>query len=66
MKKSYLITSTVTTRIVVDSQLKEEELYDIALPRLINNLSTSGLELCTEIEEDLEVPFDPKYDKNIN
>ena len=64
MKKAYLVSSYVTTRIVVDESLKESEIYDKALPRLLENLTTSGIELCTELEEDLEVPFDPEYDKN--
>ena len=65
MKKAYLVTSSVTTRVVIDCSIEEEkQIYDEALPRLLENLRISVLELCTDIQEDLEVPYDKNYDKN--
>lgn len=56
--KAYLVWSTVGTRVVAPVDATDEEVYALAHKRLVENLDTSGIELCESIFEDTEVPFD--------
>jgi hypothetical protein len=68
MKKAYLVTFTVTTRIIavagLDGELKKDDI-ERAKDRVIENLKNNGtydhLEFC---EEDESVPYDPADDDN--
>ena len=70
-KKAFLVMASVMTRVVVDvgndfngeipyGCALEEEIINRALPRLSENLCGDNIE---EIIEDLECPYDEKFDK---
>lgn len=74
MKKAFLVKASVMTRIVIDvpehyniTDLDSGKLFDnvckIAKPRLQANITGDSIE---EIEEDIEVPYDPKTDTEWN
>jgi hypothetical protein len=56
-KVANLVWVSVVTRVIVDDNASEEEIMEIALPRLLGNLSENFLEHVEEIIDDLEVPF---------
>ena len=73
MKKAYLVTFTMTTRIVVDSDKNPEEDDDLrekCAEKARENIIGNGVEyyLCDEnldgIKEDTEMPYDEEYDYN--
>ena len=61
-KKAYLVWSVVGTRVVADEDATDEEIYNLAHKSLVENLDDSGYELCEDIIEDTEVPYNPEYD----
>lgn len=64
-KKAYLIDFSIMTRIVVDSNTTEEEIIVEATNKLLqdtDDLRIRFLEGCTEIDNDIEVPYNPEYD----
>lgn len=73
MKKAFLVTANVTTRVVVDVKVGENNLDDYekiiadAKQRLLDNLLNDYEECVEEVREDKEYPFEdndnstPKY-----
>jgi hypothetical protein len=64
-KVAKLVRVMITTRIIVDDNASEEEIMEIALPRLLDNLYTivdNAFENIEEIVDDTEVPYDPDMD----
>ena len=61
-KKAYLVWSVVGTRVVADEDATDEEIYNLAHKSLVENLDDLGYELCEDIFEDTEVPYNPEYD----
>ena len=61
-KVAKLVRVIITTRIIVDDNASEEEIMEIALPRLLDNLYTNAFENIEEIVDDTEVPYDPDMD----
>lgn len=57
MKKAVLVTVTLTTRLVVDTNTPENEIIGRALPRFSEKLVTELDENC-EIKDDIECPFE--------
>lgn len=68
MKKAYLVTANVTTRVVVDVKVGRDnpEDYDKiiqnAKERLIHNLSNDYLDQIEDVREDKDVPYNPIND----
>ncbi len=62
MKVAKLVRVMITTRIIVDDNASEEEIMEIALPRLLDNLYTNAFENIEEIVDDTEVSYDPDMD----
>lgn len=57
-KIAKLVTATVTTRVVVNTNATEEEIAEAANSGLRTALQTSGvLDFITEIKDDTQVPF---------
>jgi hypothetical protein len=64
-KVAKLVRVMITTRIIVDDNASEEEIMEIALPRLLDNLYTivdNAFENIEEIVDDTELPYDPDMD----
>ena len=62
MKKAMLITFSLTTRVIVDENLSEEEMTDSAIAEAYKGIQDkiNNRELgdnMTELEEDTEIPF---------
>ena len=67
MKKAFLVTANVTTRVVVDvPETIDEFAYDNiiqqAKDRLINNLSNDYIDQIEDVREDTEYPYTPSDD----
>jgi hypothetical protein len=65
MKKAFLVSIQVTTRVVVDEDATDESILAAAGPRLQHALSDDYSTLLNEnttIEDDVEVPYDPETD----
>ena len=69
MKKAFLVTANVTTRVVIEvenDKLNGEE-YDVlvakAKERLINNLTDDYLNCIEDVREDKECPYDKETDE---
>ena len=60
-KKAVLVDVVIRTRIVVDEEATDDEIYQTAYPRLLDNLETSGAENM-EYEDDTECPYQPDLD----
>ena len=64
-KVAKLVTVSVTTRVIVDSNLSEEEIMKTALPQLKRNLAIDGiLDHLDKIVADTECPFEGSDDMN--
>jgi hypothetical protein len=64
MKKAFLVTANVTTRVVVDvpedgvlDEATFDELVDKAKSRLISNLSHDYYECVEDVREDMDCPY---------
>ena len=57
-KIAKLVTVTLTTRIIVDSDWDDATIFELAAPKLVDKLTNEGFENCEEIIEDIECPFD--------
>ena len=69
MKKAFLVTANVTTRVVIEvenDKLNSEE-YDILVAKakenLINNLTDDYLNCIEDVREDEECPYDKEIDE---
>ena len=69
MKKAFLVTANVTTRVVVDmpddgvlDSPTYDELLEKAKSRLIDNLSNDYHDCVEDVREDTDMPYDPNYD----
>lgn len=69
MKKAFLVTANVTTRVVVDmpddgvlDSPTYDELLEKAKSRLIDNLSNDYYDCVEDVREDTDMPYDPNYD----
>jgi hypothetical protein len=61
-KIAKLVSVTLKTRVIVEDNLSEEQIFELAKPRLSNNLSTNGFENLEEIVDDIECPYDKDFD----
>ena len=66
MKKAFLVTANVTTRVVVDmpddgvlDEATFDKLVDKAKSRLIDNLSNDYYDCVEDVREDTDMPYDP-------
>lgn len=64
MKKAFLVTANVTTRVVVDmpddgvlDEATFDKLVDKAKSRLINNLSHDYYDCVEDVREDMDCPY---------
>lgn len=55
--KAYLVKCTVMTRVVVGDNATEEDIYEVAEPRLIDNLENDIEFDWVDIVEDTECPY---------
>jgi hypothetical protein len=66
MKKAFLVTANVTTRVVIDmpddgvlDEATFDKLVDKAKSRLIDNLSNDYYDCVEDVREDTDMPYDP-------
>lgn len=66
MKKAFLVTANVTTRVVVDmpddgvlDEATFDKLVDKAKSRLIDNLSNDYYDCVEDVREDTDMPYNP-------
>ena len=57
-KVAKLVYVSLMTRVVVDENATEQEIMELAVPRLSENLMDSPFEHLEDITDDLECPFD--------
>jgi hypothetical protein len=69
MKKAFLVTANVTTRVVIDmpddgvlDEATFDKLVDKAKSRLIDNLSNDYYDCVEDVREDTDMPYDPNND----
>jgi len=62
-KVTKLVWVSIGTRVIVDDNASDEQIMELAMPRLIDNLMTNGFENIESIEDDLECPYDPDFDE---
>ena len=68
MKKAFLVTANVTTRVVVDVKVGEnnsddyDKIIQQAKNRLINNLSNDYTDQIEDVREDVDCPYTPLDD----
>ena len=63
MKKAMLVTVSLMTRVVVDVDASEKDIFEQARDKFIVKVHSELGENLEEIVEDTEQPFDPKFDK---
>ncbi len=66
MKVAKLVKVTLMTRVIVDENATEQEIMELAVPKLSENLSDSPFENIDEIIEDKECPFDAETEEYEN
>jgi hypothetical protein len=57
-KVAKLVYVSLVTRVVVDENATEQEIMELAVPKLSENLMDSPFENLEDITDDLECPFD--------
>ena len=57
-KVAKLVYVSLVTRVVVDENATEQEIMELAVPKLSENLMDSPFENLEDIIDDLECPFD--------
>lgn len=62
--EAVLVSLNVMTRVVVPTDMKFEDICEVAKQRLIDNVEISCTELVEDIFEDTEMPFNPETDKD--
>jgi phosphoribosyl-dephospho-CoA transferase len=58
-KVAKLVSVTLTTRVVVDENASDEQIFDAALPRLKEKAKEEMFENLDDIVNDMECPYDP-------
>lgn len=60
--KAKLITVQIATRVIVADDATEQDIINIAMPRICSNIESN---LCenSEITDDTECPYDPETDE---
>lgn len=73
MKVAKLVTITLTTRVVVDENISDEQIFEVARPELKRKAAEEMFENLEKIEDDTECPYptlshdkyyQPKIDDN--
>lgn len=62
--KAILITFSLTTRLIVDDNISEDEIIQIGALKCSEKLSCEPNEHLDSIIDDVECPFDPEFDIN--
>jgi hypothetical protein len=57
-KVAKLVYVSLVTRVIVDENATEQEIMELAVPKLSENLMDSPFEHLEDIIDDLECPFD--------
>ena len=57
-KVAKLVYASLVTRVIVDENATEQEIMELAVPKLSENLMDSPFEHLEDIIDDLECPFD--------
>ena len=63
--KAILITIQIATRVIVADDATEQDIINIALPRLCRNMDSDPWG-DSEISDDTECPYNPEYDELTN
>jgi hypothetical protein len=60
-KVAKLVYVSLMTRVVVDENATEQEIMELAIPKLLENFMDSPFENLDDITDDLECPFEEEY-----
>jgi hypothetical protein len=61
-KVAKLVSVTLMTRVVVDENATEQDILELAIPKLSEKLMDEPFEHIEDIEDDIECPYDPDFD----
>ena len=62
-KVAKLVSVTLITRVIVDENASEQDILELAIPKLSEKLIYEPFEHIEEIVDDDECPFDPDFDE---
>lgn len=62
MKKAVLVSFSVVTRVIVDNNMTESDIIEMAAIKCSEKLSVEPCEHLSKIEDDLECPFEEGFD----
>ena len=62
-KVAKLVSVTLITRVIVDENASEQDILELAIPKLSEKLMDEPFEHIEEIVDDDECPFDPDFDE---
>jgi hypothetical protein len=63
-KVAKLVYVSLVTRVVVDEKATEQEILELAFPKLSEKLTDEFIENLEEIVDDIECPYDENFDVN--
>lgn len=63
MKKAYLVDFYISTRVVVDENVSEDEIIKIAQNKILSDPSSYIIDENAVTYDDVEMPYDESYDK---
>jgi hypothetical protein len=61
-KVAKLVSVTLITRVVVDESATEQDILELAIPKLSEKLMDEPFEHIEDIEDDIECPYDSDFD----
>jgi hypothetical protein len=61
-KVAKLVSVTLMTRVVVDENATEQDILELAIPKLSEKLMDEPFEHIEDIVDDIECPYDPDFD----
>jgi hypothetical protein len=61
-KVAKLVYVSLVTRVVVDEKATEQEILELAFPKLSEKLTDEFIENLEEIVDDIECPYDENFD----
>jgi hypothetical protein len=62
-KIAKLVSVTLMTRVIVDEGATEQDILELAIPKLSEKLMDEPYEHIEEIVDDEECPYDPEFDE---
>lgn len=64
IKVAKLVKVSLMTRVIIKRYATEQEIMELAIPKLCENLMESPFENIDSIDDDRESPYDPEFDES--